>query len=73
MIASVAACGVVDAEAAVAAAAAALPSWRAKTAKERSAVLRKWFELVRDNTDDLATILTMEAGKPHPEAKVIFS
>ena len=47
----------------------AWPAWRAKTAKERSAVLRKWHDLMRANTDDLALILTTEQGKPLAEAK----
>jgi succinate-semialdehyde dehydrogenase/glutarate-semialdehyde dehydrogenase len=47
----------------------ALPAWRAKTAKERSAVLRTWSELMLANADDLARILTAEQGKPIAEAK----
>ena len=43
--------------------------WAAKTAKERSAVLRRWFELMMANQDDLGRILTMEQGKPLAEAK----
>src|SRR5689334_8541719 len=43
---------------------AAFPAWRAKTAKERAALLRKWFELIVANADDLALIMTMEQGKP---------
>ena len=54
---------------AIEAAAAAFPAWRAKTAKERSAILRKWFELMLANVDDLALILTTEQGKPLAEAK----
>jgi succinate-semialdehyde dehydrogenase/glutarate-semialdehyde dehydrogenase len=54
---------------AVAAANAALPDWRAKTAKERSAVLRKWFDLIMANQEDLAQILTAEQGKPLAEAR----
>ncbi|WP_424629881.1 NADP-dependent succinate-semialdehyde dehydrogenase [Bradyrhizobium sp. SYSU BS000235] len=48
---------------------AALPAWRAKTAKERSAILRKWFELMMANQDDLAAIMTAEQGKPLTESK----
>lgn len=44
-------------------------SWAAKTGKERAAVLRKLFDLMVANADDLATILTMEMGKPWPEAR----
>ena len=47
----------------------AWPAWRAKTAKERSAVLRKWHDLMLANADDLALILTTEQGKPLAEAK----
>ena len=47
----------------------AWPAWRAKTAKERAAILRKWFDLMMANQDDLALILTTEQGKPLAEAK----
>ena len=47
----------------------AWPAWRAKTAKERSAMLRKWSELMIANADDLALIMTSEQGKPLAEAK----
>ena len=47
----------------------ALKAWGAKTAKERSAVLRKWFDLMMANQDDLALIMTTEQGKPLAEAK----
>ncbi|MBW4709477.1 NAD-dependent succinate-semialdehyde dehydrogenase [Roseobacter sp. YSTF-M11] len=43
--------------------------WAAWTGKERAAVMRKWFDLMMENADDLATILTAEQGKPHAEAK----
>jgi len=43
--------------------------WAAKTAKDRSAVLRKWYELIMENQDDLGAILTAEMGKPLAEAK----
>ncbi|MBU0751607.1 MAG: NADP-dependent succinate-semialdehyde dehydrogenase [Gammaproteobacteria bacterium] len=54
---------------AIDAANAALPAWRALTGKERAAVLRKWFDLIMANVDDLATIMTSEQGKPLPEAR----
>ena len=60
--------GAAEATEAVEAAAAALPGWSARTAKERSAVLRNWFNLVLANRQDLATILTSEQGKPFAEA-----
>ncbi len=44
-------------------------AWAKKTGKERAAVLRKMFDLMVANADDLATILTMEMGKPFPEAR----
>ena len=44
-------------------------AWAARTAKERATVLRRWYELIVQHTDDLATILTSEQGKPLPEAK----
>ena len=54
---------------AIAAAEAALPAWRGLTAKERSKILRKWYDLILANADDLAFILTTEMGKPLAEAK----
>ena len=54
---------------AIDAASRAWPAWRAKTAKERAAILRKWHELMLANVDDLALILTTEQGKPLAEAK----
>jgi succinate-semialdehyde dehydrogenase/glutarate-semialdehyde dehydrogenase len=54
---------------AIAAADAALPAWRAKTAKERAGILRKWFDLMMANQDDLGVIMTAEQGKPLSEAK----
>ncbi|MGL6111655.1 MAG: NAD-dependent succinate-semialdehyde dehydrogenase, partial [Rubrivivax sp.] len=61
--------GAADATAAIAAANKAWPSWRAKTAKERGAVLMKWFALLHQHADDLARIMTAEQGKPLAEAK----
>jgi len=58
-----------DATLSVDAAVAALPAWRAKTAKQRAAILRKWFDLIMQHQDDLAAILTAEQGKPLIEAK----
>jgi succinate-semialdehyde dehydrogenase/glutarate-semialdehyde dehydrogenase len=54
---------------AIEAANAAWPAWRAKTAKERGAILRKWHDLMLANADDLAMIMTLEQGKPLAEAK----
>ncbi|BDU55129.1 NAD-dependent succinate-semialdehyde dehydrogenase [Limnohabitans sp. TEGF004] len=58
-----------DAEAALDAANAAWPAWRNKTGKERSIILRKWFDLLMANQEDLGRIMTAEQGKPLPEAK----
>jgi succinate-semialdehyde dehydrogenase / glutarate-semialdehyde dehydrogenase len=61
--------GVEETRRAIQAAEAALPAWRAKTAKERSAVLRRWFELTMAAQDDLAYLMTREQGKPLAESK----
>jgi succinate-semialdehyde dehydrogenase/glutarate-semialdehyde dehydrogenase len=54
---------------AIEAAKGAWPAWRRKTAKERAALLRKWYELMMANLDDLAWIMTAEQGKPLAESK----
>ncbi len=54
---------------AIEAANAAWAGWRALLAKERSAILRKWFDLMLENVDDLAVIMTAEQGKPLAESK----
>src|SRR5579871_4531855 len=54
---------------AIAAAAAALPAWAARTAKERAILLRRWFDLMMSNQEDLAIIMTAEQGKPLAEAR----
>ena len=69
LLANVANLGPQDAQAAIAAANAAWPAWRAKTAKERSILLRKWFDLLMQHQDDIGRIMTAEQGKPLPEAK----
>ena len=53
---------------AIEAANAAYPAWRAKTAKERAAILRKWFDLMMENQEDLARMMTAEQGKPLKES-----
>jgi succinate-semialdehyde dehydrogenase/glutarate-semialdehyde dehydrogenase len=50
-------------------AAAAFPAWRARTAKDRAAILRRWFDLLVEHQDDLATLMTLEQGKPLTEAR----
>ncbi|QWE20872.1 NAD-dependent succinate-semialdehyde dehydrogenase [Polynucleobacter sp. AP-Kolm-20A-A1] len=57
-----------DAELAISAAEHALPAWRAKTGKERAQIMRQWFDLIIANTQDLATLMTVEQGKPLAEA-----
>ena len=61
--------GPAEAEAAIAAANTAWGPWKAKTGKERSAILRKWFDLLMANQEDLGRIMTAEQGKPFAEAK----
>jgi len=61
--------GAAEARRAIAAAERAYPQWRAKTAKERAAILRKWFELMMANQEDLARIMTAEQGKPLAESR----
>ncbi|MFT3666031.1 NAD-dependent succinate-semialdehyde dehydrogenase [Piscinibacter sp.] len=68
-LAEVANLGAAETEAALKAADKAWPSWRAKTAKERGAILMKWFALMHQHADDLARIMTAEQGKPLAEAK----
>ena len=47
----------------------AWPNWRSKTAKERAAILKKWFDLIMENQEDLAILMTAEQGKPIAEAR----
>ena len=58
-----------ETRAAIDAAAAAFPDWRARTGKERAAVLRRWFDLMMQAQDDLATLMTLEQGKPLAESR----
>ena len=68
LIASVSNLGSKDAELAIKAAEQALPAWRNKIGKERAQIMRKWFDLIIENTKDLATLMTLEQGKPLAEA-----
>ena len=61
--------GATETEAAIKAADDAQKQWAARTAKERSVILRRWYDLIIENVDDLALILTLEQGKPLAEAK----
>jgi succinate-semialdehyde dehydrogenase/glutarate-semialdehyde dehydrogenase len=58
-----------DAKAAVTAAHEAFKQWRTTTAKERATVLRRWYQLMQDNMEDLALLMTLEQGKPLAEAR----
>ena len=62
-------CGAAETRDAIEAANRAFPEWRKKTAKERAAVLRRWFELMIANTEDLAKLMTTEQGKPLVESR----
>jgi succinate-semialdehyde dehydrogenase/glutarate-semialdehyde dehydrogenase len=61
--------GAEETRAAIAAAEVAQKAWAARTARERATILRRWYDLILENADDLARILTMEQGKPLAEAK----
>ncbi|WP_118184798.1 NAD-dependent succinate-semialdehyde dehydrogenase [Paraburkholderia phosphatilytica] len=69
VIARVPQMGAAETRRAIEAANAAWPAWRAKTGKERAAILRAWHDLMLANLDDLALILTTEQGKPLAESK----
>lgn len=62
-------CGAAETRRAIAAAQEAWPGWRARTAKDRAAILRRWFDLMMANQDELARLLTMEQGKSLAEAR----
>ncbi|WP_181449474.1 NAD-dependent succinate-semialdehyde dehydrogenase [Azospirillum thermophilum] len=69
VIATVADMGAEETREAIRAAADALPAWRGRTAKERAAILRRWFELILANQEDLAQLMTAEQGKPLTESR----
>jgi NAD-dependent aldehyde dehydrogenases len=62
-------CGAEETKQAIDSANLAFKSWKSKTAKERSIILKKWHDLILENIDDLAHIMTVEQGKPLAEAK----
>jgi len=68
LLANVAQLGVAETRQAIAAASAAWPTWRKRTAKDRAAILRRWYELILANKDDLAVLMTAEQGKPLAES-----
>ena len=69
IIGNVPKCSTIETKAAINNANNAFQSWKETTAKERSIILRKWSELISENVDDLAKIMTIEQGKPLAEAK----
>ena len=69
VVARVANCGTIETRQAIEAAQAAQPGWSRTPVKEKSAILRRWFNLMMENQEDLAQILTAEQGKPLAEAR----
>ena len=69
MIGTVPKLGAAETRAAIEAANVAYPAWRGKTAAERSALLRRWFELILEHREDLAILMTAEQGKPLAESR----
>ncbi|MGO1247125.1 MAG: NAD-dependent succinate-semialdehyde dehydrogenase [Oceanisphaera sp.] len=69
LLAKVAVCGTQETQAAIDAATQAFGPWRHKTAKARSAILRRWYELMMEHQDALAELMVLEQGKPLAEAK----
>ncbi|SDZ89316.1 NAD-dependent succinate-semialdehyde dehydrogenase [Microbulbifer marinus] len=69
LVAEVASCGSVETRRAIAAASVAQPLWAKQSAKARAQILRRWFDLIVQNQEDLARILTAEQGKPLAEAR----
>lgn len=67
-IAKVANLGVVETSLAIDAAEAAFPGWRAQTARARETILRRWYDLIQENKEDLATLITAEGGKAYAES-----
>lgn len=72
-LASIASCGANEANAAIAAASSAFPGWSSRTAKERASILWNWYRECEAAKDDIATIMTMECGKPLAESKAEIS
>jgi succinate-semialdehyde dehydrogenase/glutarate-semialdehyde dehydrogenase len=69
MIGTVPVMGASETRHAIQAASGAFPAWAARTAKERAVILRRWYELLMANQEDLATLMTAEQGKPLAEAR----
>jgi succinate-semialdehyde dehydrogenase/glutarate-semialdehyde dehydrogenase len=68
-VANVPRMGAAETRRAIDAANAALPGWRATPAKERAKIIRRWYDLIVEHTDELAHIMTLEQGKPLAEAR----
>ncbi|MEM9257865.1 MAG: aldehyde dehydrogenase family protein, partial [Pseudomonadota bacterium] len=68
-IVSIAKAGTTDTRRAIEAADTAMSAWKTRSAKERSQVLRKWFDLIMANQEDLAALMTAEQGKPIAESR----
>ncbi len=58
-----------ETDAAISAAATAFPTWAARPAKDRAAILRRWYDLILDNKDEITKIVTLECGKPLAESR----
>lgn len=69
VVAEVPCCGAVETQRAIESANTAFATWRKKTAAERSAIVRRWYELMMENQEDLAIIMTAEQGKPLAESR----
>jgi succinate-semialdehyde dehydrogenase/glutarate-semialdehyde dehydrogenase len=69
VIAEVAECGTAETRRAIEAAGRAMDAWRSKSAKQRAAIMRRWFNLMMENQEDLAQIMTAEQGKPLAESR----
>jgi succinate-semialdehyde dehydrogenase/glutarate-semialdehyde dehydrogenase len=69
LIAECASCGKAETHRAIEAAEAAMPAWRKRSAKDRAAIMRRWFNLMMENQEDLARIMTTEQGKPLAESR----
>jgi succinate-semialdehyde dehydrogenase/glutarate-semialdehyde dehydrogenase len=69
VIAEMAECGTAETRRAIEAAGHAMDAWRGKSAKQRAAIMRKWFNLMMENQEDLAQIMTAEQGKPLAESR----
>ena len=69
IIAKVAKCGTAETRRAIEAAGRAMDAWRSKSAKQRAAIMRTWFNLMMENQEDLAQIMTAEQGKPLAESR----